>query len=91
MNLDTNPNVCAMAVNASQWFWFKSFWLGRFVSPPGVRLYGKVGALREATREEVDLIEARVRPTKWREGSRLSTSCTGPARISNHGNHDGDS
>ncbi|MGB4765844.1 MAG: pyridoxamine 5'-phosphate oxidase family protein [Rugosibacter sp.] len=70
-NIDANPNVCVMAVNAGRWFWLKSFWLGRFVSPPGVRLYGKAGPLREATPEEIRLIENRVRPTKWLKGSRL--------------------
>lgn len=47
-----------MAVNAG--FWFKSLLLGRFVSPPGFRLYGRVGALCSAATEEIKRIEARV-------------------------------
>lgn len=70
-NLDANPNLCLMAVNSGFWFWFNSFWRGHFISPPGVRLYGKAGPLRPATPEEIALIEARVRPTKFLKGSRL--------------------
>ena len=70
-NLDNNPNVCVMAVNAGRLFWFRSFLLGRFVSPPGVRIYGKVNLRRPATTEEIQGIESRVRPTKWLKGSRL--------------------
>lgn len=70
-NIDRNPNICLMAVNAGKWFWLKSFLTGQFVAPPGVRLYGTAGPKREATSKEIDLIEARVRPTKWLKGSRL--------------------
>ena len=70
-NLDSNPNVCVMAVNAGRLFWFRSFLLGRFISPPGVRLYGKAHLRRPATAEEIQGIESRVRPTKWLKGSRL--------------------
>lgn len=70
-NLDQNPNVCLMAVNAGRWFWFRSFLLGRFVSPPGIRLYGTIGELRPATADEIHKIERRVQPTKWLKGSRL--------------------
>ncbi|EPU6914872.1 TPA: pyridoxamine 5'-phosphate oxidase family protein [Pseudomonas aeruginosa] len=70
-NLDSNPNVCVMAVNAGRWFWLKSLWRGSFAAPPGVRLYGKAGRLRPATAEEIELIEARVRPTRFLKGSQL--------------------
>lgn len=70
-NLDINPNVCVMAVDAGRWFWLKSFWLGRFVAPPGVRLYGEAGKLRPASSEEARLIQARVRSTRWLKGGRL--------------------
>lgn len=70
-NLDANPNVCVMAVNAGRLFWFRSFLLGRFTSPPGVRLYGRAHPRREATPAEVAAIEARVRPTRWLKGSKL--------------------
>ncbi len=70
-NLDANPNVCLMAVNAGFWFWLRSFLIGRFVSPPGVRLYGTVGALRPATAQEIKKMKRRVLPTKWLKGSRM--------------------
>jgi len=70
-NLDANPNLCLMAVNSSRWFWFRSFLIGNFISPPGVRIYGKAGTLRAATSEEISLIEARVKPTKFLKGSRI--------------------
>jgi hypothetical protein len=70
-NIETNPNVCLMAVNARKTFWLKSFFIGRFLSPPGVRLYGTVGPLRPATPEEITQIKRRIRPTRWLKGSRL--------------------
>ena len=70
-NIDTNGKVCLLAVNSAKWFWLKSFLLGRFVSPPGVRLYGTAGPLREATRDELAKIEERVRSTKWLKGTQL--------------------
>ena len=70
-NLDANPNICVMAVNAGRLYWFRSFLLGRFDSPPGVRLYGKAHPRRRATPQEAAEIEARVRPTKWLKGSRM--------------------
>ena len=70
-NLATNPSVCVMAVNSSRLFWLRSLLIGRFVSPPGVRLYGTVGALRPATPEELQQVQRRVRPTRWLKGNRL--------------------
>ena len=70
-NLDANPNVCVMAVNANRLFWLWSFVLGRFTSPPGIRLYGKAQPRRAASSEETAAIEAKVRPTKWLKGNRL--------------------
>lgn len=70
-NIDANPNVCIMAVNSGRMFWLRSLFKGRFVSPPGVRLYGKVGGIRPATQEEVDRIEKRVKPTQFLKGARL--------------------
>jgi len=70
-NIEVNPEICLMAVNARPMFWLRSLLGGRFVSPPGVRLYGTVGALRPATEEELQRIEARMRSTRWTRGSRL--------------------
>lgn len=70
-NIDRNPDVCIMAVNAGRFFWFRSLLKGRFVAPPGVRLYGKAGPVREATPEEIEKIENRVKPSRWMKGARL--------------------
>jgi hypothetical protein len=70
-NLDANPNICVMAVNAGRLFWLRALCIGRFTSPPGVRLYGKAQSRREATLDEIAMIEKRVRPTKWLKGSRM--------------------
>lgn len=60
-NFQHNKRVCVMAVNSSTWFGIKSFFLGRFVSPPAVRLIGTVGEKREATPQELELFRKRVR------------------------------
>jgi hypothetical protein len=68
-NLENNPNICLMAVDTRRSYWLKSFFLGRFISPPGVRLYGTVGPLRQATSDELEAIYRRVKPTRWLKGS----------------------
>jgi hypothetical protein len=70
-NIETNAQVCVMAINTSRLFWLRSLLIGRFVAPPGVRLYGTVGALRPATPEELQHVQRRVRPTRWLRGNRL--------------------
>ncbi|ARU58904.1 pyridoxamine 5'-phosphate oxidase-like FMN-binding protein [Oleiphilus messinensis] len=60
-----------MAVNSGRLFWLRSLIKGQFVTPPGIRLYGKAGPIREANSEEIQKIENRVRPTKWLRGARL--------------------
>ncbi len=70
-NIDANGRICLLAVNSGKFFWLKSFLLGQFRSPPGVRLYGTAGPLREATPSELGQIESRVRSTKWLRGNRL--------------------
>ena len=78
-NLDANPNICVMAVNASFLFWFRSLLLGRFNSPPGVRLYGVASLRRNATEEEIRKIERRVRPTRLEIEDRKVTVYTLPS------------
>lgn len=70
-NVEENPNVCLMAINTKSTFWLTSFLKGRFSTPPGVRLYGKMGALREATQEEIDSINKRISPLSRTKGSKL--------------------
>lgn len=69
-NIDQNPNICIMAVNAGRIYWLRSLLKGSFISSPGVRLYGKAGPLRPATPEEIAKIEKRVKPTQWLKGAR---------------------
>lgn len=69
-NIDQNPNICVMAVNAGRIYWLRSLIKGRFISSPGVRLYGKAGPVRPATPEEIARIERRVKSTRWLKGSR---------------------
>ena len=70
-NIDANGKVCLLAVNSGKAYWLRSFLMGRFVSPPGVRLYGTASQLRAASPDELGQIERRVRPTRWLKGSRL--------------------
>jgi hypothetical protein len=58
-NLAGNPNICLLAVNASRLMWLASFLRGRFVSPPGLRLYGTAGALRLASAAERAAVDRR--------------------------------
>jgi uncharacterized protein len=70
-NLLTNNRVCVLAVNSSKTFWLSSLFMGRFSSPPGIRLYGTAGALRPASSEERAQVDSRVRKTRWLKGSRM--------------------
>ena len=70
-NIEHNQNICLMAVNTNTSFWLKSFFKGKFLSAPGVRLYGTVGQLREATAEEKAAIDKRIKPMNWLKGSKL--------------------
>ncbi len=68
LNFEKNRKICVLAVNSSRWFWLKSLIVGRFVSPPAVRLYGVVGALREATEAEIALWQERVKHVSFSKG-----------------------
>jgi hypothetical protein len=67
-NLDQNNRVCVMAVNSSVWTMLRSFFLGRFVSPPGMRLTGTAGVRREATPRELELFQNRVKKFRMFKG-----------------------
>jgi len=67
-NLHTNRQVCVLAVNSSRWFWIRSLIGGKFSSPPAVRLYGTVGAVREATKKEIRLWQHRVKRVRLTKG-----------------------
>jgi uncharacterized protein len=70
-SLDSNNGICLLAVDSRKIFWLRSLLLGRFRSPPGVRLYGTAGPLRPATESELQRIEARVQSAKRLKGGRL--------------------
>ena len=59
-NFQQDKRICVLAVHASRWLFFKSLLLGRFTSPPAIRLAGTVGEKREATPEELKLFRRRV-------------------------------
>ena len=60
-----------MAIDAGRLLWLRSFLIGRLISPPGVRLYGTVGARRLATTDELRQIRQRIQRTRWLKGNRL--------------------
>lgn len=67
-NLQHDKRVCVMAVNSGKWGLIKSFFLGKFLVPPGVRLRGTAGERREATPEELALFRKRVRKYRMLKG-----------------------
>ena len=67
-NLRHNKRVCVMAVNSGRWTLLKSFFLGRLLTPPGVRLMGVVSERREATPRELALFKKRVRSYRMFKG-----------------------
>ncbi|GAB2506211.1 pyridoxamine 5'-phosphate oxidase family protein [Nocardia heshunensis] len=70
-NLDTNPQICLLAVDSGSGFWFRSLLRGRFSTLPGVRLYGTAGPRRPATESELNQVRNRVRPMQFLKGGRL--------------------
>lgn len=67
-NLGSNKHMCVLAVNSNKWYWLKSLVVGRFASPPAVRLHGVVGDLREATDIEISLWQKRVKSVSFSKG-----------------------
>lgn len=67
-NFDVSPRVAVMTVNSGFFYWFTSLWQGKFKTPPGIRLYGKVGALRTATEEEAAIWKKKIRRAKGTRG-----------------------
>lgn len=73
-NFETNKQVCVLAVNGGKWFWIKAILLGRFSSPPAVRLFGEVGERRKATEAEMKLWNKRVGGLSFSKGYKLMWS-----------------
>lgn len=70
-NIQSNNNVCLMVVNSGFLYWFKSLFKGKFISPPGLRLYGKAGDLRKASPDEVRVYENKIASARNLKGSSL--------------------
>jgi len=70
-NLKANPRVCIMAVNSDKMFWGQALMKGKFFSPPGVRLYGRAGHLRNPTPEETAQWLEKIAPLKGTKGYEL--------------------
>ena len=70
-NLKHNQNVCLMVVNSGTLFWARSLLKGKFLSYPGLRLYGVAGDRRKASSDEIARLKARIGHAKYLKGSNL--------------------
>ena len=69
-NLQTNRNVCVLAVNSGLRFWVSSLFTGKFREMPAPRLYGTVSDRREATPDEIQRWNKKIRNLMWLKGAR---------------------
>ena len=69
VNAKTNTNICALAVNNSKWFWFKSLYKAKFKTNPAIKLYGELGARRKATEQEINRLNRRMKSTNGLKGN----------------------
>jgi len=67
-NIERNPRVCILAVNSNPTFWRKSLFVGRFVTPPAVRLMGSGGEKRKGTDEEIAMWQNHVKRAQGAKG-----------------------
>ncbi len=65
---EENTNICILGVDSSWWFWLRSLYRGAFLHYPGIKLYGKLGALRPAKTEEIAKLQRRMRRTRGMKG-----------------------
>ncbi|MGC4060888.1 MAG: pyridoxamine 5'-phosphate oxidase family protein [Aquabacterium sp.] len=70
-NFEHSRQVCLMTVNGGAGFWLRSLWRGRFLSYPGIRLYGEVGERRKANPQELATLAARIGGARHLRGSKL--------------------
>ena len=70
-NFKSNDRVCILALNSGFRYWIRSLISGRFPTPPGVRLYGRVGQRRMGTAEEIASFQNRVRFARKLKGYKL--------------------
>jgi hypothetical protein len=70
-NFEHNPRICLMAVNSGTWFWLNALRHARFDTAPAVRLFGEVGAQRDATAHERHTLQQSIRLTRGLPGHKL--------------------
>lgn len=63
-----NKKICALAVNSNRWFWINSLFKGKFNAYPGIKLYGELGLIREASKSEIKRLNRRMKMTKRLKG-----------------------
>jgi len=67
-NFETCQRVAVMTINNGFLYWFKAIRKGRFDSPPGIRLYGKVGDLRQADDREIAIWQKKIKRARGTKG-----------------------
>lgn len=70
-NLERDQRICVLAVAGGLGFWLKALFRGHFDSPPGLRLTGRAGVRRQATKREMEQWQERVRPFRRLKGYKL--------------------
>ncbi len=68
MNAEKNKNICILGVNTNTWFWVISLFKGKFNNYPAIKLFGRLGKRREATKIEIERLKRRVIKTKGLKG-----------------------
>ena len=69
LHAKSSQDICALAVNSSKWFWFRSLFKGKFTTNPGIKLYGQLGERRQATEKEISRLDRRMNSTKGLKGN----------------------
>ena len=69
-NLNRHGKIVVMGVNSSLWYWTKSTVMGRFSTPPALRLIGTAAEVRRATTLEKKRIQRLLAPFKFTAGYR---------------------
>lgn len=68
---EEGQQICVLAVNTNTWFWLRSLLKGQFYRPPAIRLYGRLGKLREGTAAEKERFQRLVRPARRTKGYKI--------------------
>jgi hypothetical protein len=65
-----NRNICVLSVNSSTTFWIKALFRMKFKTHPAIKLYGKLGDRREATKTELMRLRSRMKATRLLKGNK---------------------